>query len=122
VLPEATLLLESRELWSRCLNILALLRAPTFAMSLAAVLRELQLAEPQRELPQVVFERWKLSTDELTGASRLLRDEPLIRTARAQPWPKLQRVLIAPRTDELLGYCEAVAQPLGGRDAETEFC
>ena len=122
VLPEATLLLQSRDPWSRCLNVLSLLHAPTFSMALAAVLRELQLAEPVRDLPQIVFERWKLSTDELIGVSRLLRDEPLIRTARAHPWPKLQRVLIAPRTDELLGYCEAVAHTLDGSAAEIEFC
>src|SRR5262245_31696779 len=122
VLPEATPLLQSREQWTRCVNILALLHAPTFAMALAALLRELQLAEPDRDLPQLVFERWKLSTDELAGASKLPSEEPLIRTARAQPWPKLQRVLIAPRVDELLGYCEAVAKTLDGSAAEIEFC
>jgi tRNA nucleotidyltransferase/poly(A) polymerase len=122
VLPEATLLLQSCDQWSRCLNILTLLHAPTFPMALAALLRELQLAQPQQDLAQIVFERWKLSTDELAGVSKLLREEPLIRTARGQPWPKLQRVLVAPRIEELLGYCEAVAKTLDGSTADIEFC
>src|SRR5262245_29980401 len=39
VLPEAAPLLQSREPWTRCVNNLALLHAPTFAMALAALLR-----------------------------------------------------------------------------------
>jgi poly(A) polymerase len=122
VLPEAPPLMSDRDQWSRCLSVLANLHAPTFPMALAALLRELQIAEPNRDLPQVVFERWKLSTDELTGVAKLLREEPLIRTARGQPWPRLQRVLVAPRVAELLGYCEAVAKTLDGSSAEIDFC
>lgn len=122
VLPEAASLLSDRDQWSRCLSVLANLHAPTFPMALAALLRELHFAEPNRDLPQIVFERWKLSTDELTGVSKLLREEPLIRTARGQPWPRLQRVLVAPRVAELLGYCEAVAKTLDGSSAEIDFC
>ena len=54
------------------------------------------------------------STDELLGVEKLLREEPLIRTARRQPWPKLQRVLVAHRVDELLGYGEGAAHVLDG--------
>jgi poly(A) polymerase len=90
--------------WRRTLRILAALDSPTFPMALAALLRDLQLAHSHTDLPQIVFDRWKLSTDELEGMKKLLRDERMIRAATNQPWPKLQRVLVAPRIDELLGY------------------
>jgi poly(A) polymerase len=122
VLPEATSLIQSPDQWSRTTSILDSLESPTFSMSLAALLRELQLADPQRNLPQIVFERWNLSTEELVGALKLLREEPLIRTARQQPWPKLQRILIAPRAEELLGYCAAVARAVDGTTIEIDFC
>jgi len=122
VLPECAPLLQSRDQWSRCVATLAALDSPTFPMSLAVLLRDLQFSHPRTDLPQIVFERWKLSTDELDGVRKLLREESLIRTASLQPWPQLQRILIAPRSDELLGYCQAVAQVLDGNTAEIDFC
>jgi tRNA nucleotidyltransferase/poly(A) polymerase len=121
-LPESTVLLESSDEWSRSLAILTALDSPKFSMALAALLRELHLAEPANDVPRVVAGRWKLSTDELTGVEKFLREEPLIRTARQQPWPKLQRILITPRIDELLGYCEAVAKTLDATTADNDFC
>jgi poly(A) polymerase len=122
ILPEATPLVQSPHHWPRTISVMAGLHAPTFAMALAALLREpLALGAPAN-LPMVIFERWKLSTDELEGTEKLLREEPIIRTARAQPWPKLQRVLVAPRATELLGYCEAVARVVEGSTAEIGFC
>jgi len=122
VLPEATALLQSSSQWSRSESLLARLASPTFSMSLAVLLRELQLAYPNCDLSRVVYERWKLTNIELEGVQKLLHDEPLIRNARRQPWPKLQRVLIAPRVQELLSYCEAVAREFDGSAAEIEFC
>jgi poly(A) polymerase len=122
VLPEAAAMLQIREQWSRCLAILAGLHAPTFSMALAALLRELHLLVPNDNLPATVGSRWKLATDETAGVEKLLRDEPTIRAARAQAWPKLQRILVAPRIDELLGYSEAVARVIDGSTAEIDFC
>jgi poly(A) polymerase len=122
ILPESTPMLQSRDQWSRTVAVLASLHAPTFAMSLAALVRELQAADSATGLPRILFDRWKLSTDELDGLEKLLREEPLIRAARAQPWPKLQRVLVALRIDELLGYAEAVARVIDGSTAEIDFC
>jgi tRNA nucleotidyltransferase/poly(A) polymerase len=122
ILPEATSLLQSRDRWSRCVAVMAGLHAPTFAMALAALLRELEPSEGVGSLPRIVFDRWKLSTEEVEGTEKLLHEEPIIRTARAQPWPKLQRILTAPRVDELLGYCEAVADVMDDSIAEIEFC
>jgi tRNA nucleotidyltransferase/poly(A) polymerase len=117
ILPERAPITQDRDQWPKCLAILASLHKPTFSMSLAALLRE-----AGDKLPQTVFDRWKLSTDELAGAEKLLREEPNVRTARSQPWPQLQRMLIAPRISELLGYCEAVARVLDGTTADIDYC
>jgi tRNA nucleotidyltransferase/poly(A) polymerase len=122
VLPEMESVRQSREAWSRTLAVLASLHAPTFAMALAVLLRELHLAEPQRSIGKIAFNRWKLSTEELAGTEKLLREESLIRSARAAPWPRLQRVLVAPRVEELLGYGEAVARVVDGGTDEIDFC
>jgi len=120
VLPESGPLLQSGESWSRTLAILASLHAPTFSMALAGLLRELHSSLP--DLAQAVFQRWRLATEELVGVTKLLTEEPIIRSSRGQPWPKLQRILIAVRIEELLGYCEAVARVVDGSTAEIEFC
>lgn len=122
LLPETEMGLSEPAAWDRTRAILGALNSPTFPAALAALLRELHLADPARNLPQVVFHRWKLSTDELLGVEKLLREEPLIRTASRQPWPQLQRILVAPRIDELLTYCTAVAQILDRSTSEIDFC
>jgi len=121
VLPEAKLFALESDRWSRCLSILIALKQPTFAVSLAALLRELHVAEPEKDLPRLVYERWKLSNDELEGVEKLLHQETHLRSASRQPWPALQRVLTAPRVDELLDYCEAVAKALDRTTAEIDF-
>jgi len=121
-LPESSGVIQSRDPWSRTLAVLSALNQPTCAMALAALLREMQIAEPDKNLAEVVFERWKLSTEELEGTTKLLREETTIRTARRQPWPKLQRILIAPRVEELLGYCQAVASSIDGTTEDVGFC
>ena len=125
VLPEARVLHEVAGAWERALRVLAALREPTFASALAALLRELPALDHNiRDLPRTVFERWKLSTDELEGIEKLLREEALILEASRVPWPRLQRVLVAPRVGELLDYCDAVARGAGILPAvqEIEFC
>jgi tRNA nucleotidyltransferase/poly(A) polymerase len=122
VLPEIAPLLENHEAWSRTLAVLGSLHAPSFAMSLAALLRELHYRNPGTDLAQIAADRWKLATDERTGVEKLLSEEPLIRAARRQPWPKLQRLLVAPRVLELLDYCDAVARVVDGSTDETDYC
>jgi tRNA nucleotidyltransferase/poly(A) polymerase len=124
VLPESRLLHEAAGAWERTLRVLSALEEPTFAMALAAILREIpSLDHTIQALPRTIFERWKLSTDELEGVEKLLREEPLVLTASRTPWPRLQRVLIAPRVDELLGYCKAVAVGSGVPPPdEIDFC
>ncbi len=104
--------------WRRALHILHRLERPIFAIALAALLRE--ISEP--EIARRVFERWKLSTDELEGVSLSLATESMLLEARRVPWPKLQRLLITPRIDELLVYAQAVAAVVDGNTSEIDFC
>jgi tRNA nucleotidyltransferase/poly(A) polymerase len=129
--------------WRRTLHILHKLDQPTFAVALAALVREMtgsgvfgrtspsiienrlppKAPDPfTADLPQQVYDRWKLRNDEHEGVVKFLRDEQLIRHASRTPWPKLQRVLVAPRCDELLVYCQSVAEVLGGGTSEIDFC
>jgi poly(A) polymerase len=104
--------------WRRTLHILARLQQPTFAVALAALIREI----PNAELPRRLFERWRLAGDELAGVVWILEQESLVRQARSTPWPKLQRVLVAPRAEELLGYVQAVAEVVDGSLDQVAFC
>jgi poly(A) polymerase len=122
LLPEFAPILQNREKWASTLAVLASLHEPTFAMSLAALIRQVVPSNENGNFPRVVCERWKLSNEETEGVVKLVQQEQTIRTARGQYWPRLQRVLTAPRIDELLGYCEAVARVLDGTCDEIDFC
>jgi poly(A) polymerase len=122
LMPEFAVLEQDRGRWARTLAVLTGLHEPTFAMALAALIREVVLASEQHDLPTIVGGRWKLANVETEGVETFIREEETIRSARAQYWPKLQRVLTAPRVDELLGYCEAVTRVLDGSADEIEFC
>jgi len=109
--------------WRRALHILHRLDRPTFAVALAVLLREIEKIDATiTDLPRRVYDRWKLKNDELDGVAKLLEHEPLVRRARRAAWPQLQRVLVAPRSDELLTYCQAVAEVLDGNGTEIDFC
>lgn len=122
ILPECQHLVGHKIAWSQTLEILDRLPTPTFAMALAALVREIQTALPASDLAEQLFVRWKLSTDERVGVRKLLREEPLIRQARQLPWPRLQRILVAPRCDELLPFAETVASVVAGTTDEIAFC
>jgi tRNA nucleotidyltransferase/poly(A) polymerase len=111
--------------WRRTLHILHRLDQPTFSVALAALLREFTTHHSPpttHTLPRQVFDRWKLTTDELQGVQKLLAEELLIRHASHTPWPRLQRVLVAPRIEELLCYSQAAAEVLDGNTAQIEYC
>src|SRR6185312_12677516 len=86
VLPEVISLYEDATGWPRTLAILDALKTPTFAVALGALLRELHIVDPARHLSRVVFERWRLSNEELAGVKKLLAEESIIRSASKQPW------------------------------------
>jgi poly(A) polymerase len=122
LIPEFAVLELDRSRWARTIAVLSGLHEPTFAMALAALIREVVVASEQHDLSTIVGGRWKLANAETDGVETLIREEEVIRSARAQYWPKLQRVLTAPRIDELLGYCEAVTRVLDGNADEIEYC
>lgn len=122
LIPEFAVLEQDRSRWARTIAVLSGLHEPTFAMALAALIREVVLASEQHDLPTIVGGRWKLANVETEGVETFIREEETIRSARAQYWPKLQRVLTAPRIGELLGFCEAVTRVLDGNADEIEFC
>lgn len=128
VLPEAASLepLTADGPWPRTLRVLQALNAfgrPTFAVALAALLREVRPADDApHPLATTVAGRWRLANDERDGVTKLLREEPLVRRASQLPWPQLQRILVAPRIAELLHLAAAVAQQTDGHTAEIDYC
>ncbi len=117
--------------WRRTLHLLARLSEPTFAVALAALVREISLADdprsavahmPTHDMPHRLFERWRLSTHELEEMTQVLRDEPVVRDARKLPWPRLQRILSAPRIESTLCLATGVAAVLGDGSEGVAFC
>jgi poly(A) polymerase len=107
--------------WRRTLHLLDRLEEPTFAVALAALVREISLdADPRAEsrshahdMPHRLFERWRLATHELEEMVQVLRDEPVVRGARDLPWPRVQRVLAGSRIESTLALAAGVAAVLG---------
>jgi poly(A) polymerase len=117
--------------WRRTLHLLDRLVEPTFAVALAALVREMFTADGAasvissalpHELPRRLFERWKLSTHELEEMDQVLRDEPLLRRARSLPWPRVQRVLAGPRIESTLCLAQGVADVVGEGSDDLAFC
>jgi poly(A) polymerase len=109
--------------WDRTIRILERLQQPTFSVALAAVTREAFLASGSDEtLIRELGSEMRLANEERDGVLFLLRNEKLIRQASTVFWPTLQRVLIAPRVEELLLFVEAVADIVDGHTREIGFC
>jgi len=119
VLPE---LVCEGDAWRQTLETLDAVKQPTFAVAVAALLRSVQLQAPSDDAAGSICRRWKLSNEELDGVAFCLKNETTIRKGPTIDWPILQRVLIAPRIDELMGYCDAVAQVIDGSDDAIQFC
>ena len=127
VLPESTALEPGgpagSQAWQETLQLLADLATPTFPVALAALLRQLVVAQDLREEGiREIFRRWKLSNDETDRTVWLLASEPLIRRASSASWPVLQRLLVADWIDELLQLAEPVALLADGNSDQIEFC
>lgn len=109
--------------WHTTLEILQQLRDPTFAVALAALVRETgQDAGAAEKRIRAIASAWKLATAESEGAILCLQRESLLRNAANVPWPWLQRVLVAPRIDECLCLAEAVAQVLDRTTRHIDYC
>jgi tRNA nucleotidyltransferase/poly(A) polymerase len=108
--------------WRQTLETLDVLQTPSFAVSIALLLRTVHLAAANQDSVESICRRWKLSNEERQGVLFCLKNEATIRNATTIDWPVLQRVLIAARIEELLSYCEAVARVVDGADDAIQFC
>ncbi len=109
--------------WDRTIRVLERLRQPAFSVAFAAVAREAFVSRNGDEtLIRDLSRDLRLSNDEREGALFVLTNERIVRHASTIYWPTLQRVLIAPRVEELLVLAEAVADVLDGQTGEITFC
>jgi tRNA nucleotidyltransferase/poly(A) polymerase len=109
--------------WEQTLAILDALENPTCPVALAALVRGIgDRSDPSDRVIETVGARWRLSKDEVAEASWVRRHEDEVRQARRIPWPRLQRILIAPFAHELLVLGEAVACVVDGATDEIAFC
>jgi poly(A) polymerase len=122
ILPELANLVESETaVWERTLAVLSVLKSPSFAMTLAALLREVSI-HSDLGVVKSMLTRWRLPNEDSGGALMLLRCEEVVRRADHYPWPQVQRLLVAPRVEELVDYSEAVELALGGGFAGIGLC
>src|SRR5690606_6447435 len=100
------------ERWQRVLRILdALADNEPLVPAWTALLGDVLRAESsERQAIARLANRWRMTNDEAEGIAVLLANEKRVLTARQQPWPVMQRILVGRRCNELLQYCEAVAK------------
>lgn len=110
-------------IWDRTLRILDALESPTFAAALAALVREIYLAAGcDASAVARIGRRWRLSNGEVRGATDCLAREGPLREAQQLPWPRLQRLLIAPGIDEQLTYAAAAARVIDQDSSPIDYC
>jgi tRNA nucleotidyltransferase/poly(A) polymerase len=109
--------------WEQTLAIVNHLPSPTFPQAFAALLRSLSSFPAERlQLAEAIGRRLKLSSEESGHMLRLLREEPLLRTASRLTWPQLQRLIVADDAESVLQFATAVAQVLDGQAEELAAC
>lgn len=109
--------------WEQTLAIVNRLPSPTFPQAFAALLRSLSSFPAERlQLAEAIGRRLKLSSEESGHMLRLLREEPLLRTASRLTWPQLQRLIVADDAESVLQFATAVAQVLDGQAEELAAC
>ncbi|MGM0486947.1 MAG: CCA tRNA nucleotidyltransferase [Planctomycetota bacterium] len=108
--------------WENTLGILEKLNQPTFRVALAGLLWAVNARARQADAVKSICERWKLTNHEKNGVIWMLERERMVRAAESVPWPRLQRVLVAPGIDELLCLAEAIAIQIDGSPRQIELC
>jgi poly(A) polymerase len=66
--------------------------------------------------------RWRLANHEVACLRHLLEQEALILSAGNRDWPTVQRILIADYAQELLQYCQALAETSGQGAEDVVYC
>ncbi len=109
--------------WQETLEILDRLEEPSPATAMTVVLRNLAGGEKDGlQTIRQIGQRLRLSNEEIAEIDFLIRHESMVRTARQQPWPRLQRLLIQPLSGPLLDYAQAVADVVDGTADNIHFC
>ena len=112
--------------WLQTLQILSGLASAEFPIALGALLRS--LAPSPTDEPGIETEvngicrRWRLSNDESSLTAWLVRHESKLRSARARPWPEIQRLLTHANAKALVELARAIAVVVNGQLAEIQFC
>jgi poly(A) polymerase len=104
--------------WALTLKVLEFLDTPTFPLALAALLRAFAAAPVGYE----ICRRWKLSNRDSQTTAWLLKHDGALLEAERMPWSKLQKLLIAEESDELLRLHEAVAKATNAQTAHVDYC
>ncbi|MBN2296700.1 MAG: CCA tRNA nucleotidyltransferase [Pirellulales bacterium] len=117
ILPE--IVCEERpERIERTLSLLKRFDKPSFALALAALLREFVDARGAAG----VCSRWKLSCSDSSRVEWLIGCGDVLRDAAEMPWSKLQSYMVDDGIEELLALAEAVAAEAGESIDFVEFC
>ena len=126
ILPQLTPLLNSSDAWSLSISILKkiyLFDSNAFCLSLAALYYGLQLLKPiEKKDIQTHCQTLKLSNRQTELVQFLCEHVKQILSAKQQPWPTLQPILIHQDIHFLLVFSQAVAGALGHQSQEIEFC
>lgn len=119
VLPELTKLDDDEHTgWQARLRFLDALDRPTFPQALAVL-----LGWPQGgKIAATVGQRWRLSNKEIERTDWLMRHGTSLEDAPAQPWPRLQPVLVHEGIGELMGLYQTAARLGLAAPADVDFC
>lgn len=117
ILPEVTEVANNDSL-ALTLASLEELAEPSFALVLATLLQ----AFVDAAAAGVICRRFKLSNDIRQRVQWLLAHKHALDGARSQPWPQLQRLLIAPGIEDLMALEAALASASGRDLADLEYC
>jgi len=108
--------------WIKTLRLLEQLHSPTHSMALAALLYELCDQGANSALARIVCKRWRLSNEDTDGAEWITKHASTILNAAKSPWSQVQRLMISPRANELLAFCETLATVQGADRNGVDLC
>jgi tRNA nucleotidyltransferase/poly(A) polymerase len=118
ILPEVAAQQTDASQWLSTLQILEALDEPGFPLALAALVHEFGDAA----LIDSIGTRLKLANSETSRAGWLVANWRSFEQAREMPWPKLQRLLIAPGAGECVALIAARAAVTGEHQADVDYC
>lgn len=109
---------EAMGAWVATLNVLDGLSSPSFPLALAALLHAFVSSDGCREIGR----RWKLSNHDVRRTAWLVEHQTALHSARAMPWPRLQRLLVSDGIDDLVQLSRALASAAGLPSDDVDFC